>query len=281
MFERIRKFFTGPDQKRYIPMTKHYVFNETGNIMLCATADSIGEFNDDIKDSFIDVSVFFSAMTKAVHSTQNPVTGKPFSIYNYQAVKNILGQSGMFIELNVEEGVFSNKGVGTPMGKALIQRILNRKLPESRLGFLRGMFNGMGYQKIDTEKGAGLNKTQLKLCRSGHIFFVCELMLGLPQTSAVLVNIEPYSFNNRTRKAEKDAQDIFQLGKKDEKTHRHKGNLRYWKFKKRTYVFVPPKFLKKNITALRDADGKEFEDLVESIAGRLHTLTGEQLRSPA
>ncbi len=81
----------------YAPMTKHYVFNETGNIMLCATTDSIHEFDKDIKDSFIDVSVFFSAMTKAVHSTTNPVTGKPFSIYNYQAVKNILGQSEMLL----------------------------------------------------------------------------------------------------------------------------------------------------------------------------------------
>ena len=269
MLGKIWRYLTRRNHKvnppLYAPMIKHYVFNETGNIMLCATTDSIRHFDEDIKDSFIDVSVFFSAMTKAVHSTTNPVTGKPFSIYNYQAVKNILGQSGMFIEMNVEEGVFSNKGVGDPMGKAFVETILNRKFSESRLNFSKGMFNGMGYQKIDAEKGAGLNDTQRKLCRGGNIFFVCELMLGLPQTSTILVNIEPYSFNGRTQEEDEDAQDIFHLGKKNETTHQHKGNRRYWKYKKRTYLFVPPKFLKNNIATLRDADAPEFEDLIESI----------------
>ncbi len=131
MIRCIRRFFKKQNNKDsqpvYTPMKKHYVFNETGNIMLCSTSDSINNFDEDIKDSFIDLSVFFAAMTKAVHSTINPVTKKPFSIYNYQAVKNILSQSGMFVEMNVEEKRFRHRGVGESMGKDFIQTVLNRK----------------------------------------------------------------------------------------------------------------------------------------------------------
>lgn len=278
MFEWFRRLFTrhntqGENQSPDVPMTKHYVFNETGNIMLCATTDSINDFNDAIKDSFIDVSVFFTAMTKAVHSTTNPVTGKPFSIYNYQAVKHILSQSGMFVEMNVEEGVFSSTGVGAPMGKDLIQALLNRKFSESRLGFSQAMFNGMAFQEPDAEKRSGLNKEERKLCRNGNIFFICELLLGLPQTTAVLVNIRPSSIDGKTREKETDAQDLFSLGKLDDQAHQHKGNRRYWTFKKRTYLFLPPKFIKNNIAALRDADSIEYEDLITSIADRLKAAT--------
>ncbi|MGQ1786189.1 MULTISPECIES: hypothetical protein [unclassified Saccharicrinis] len=279
MFKKIWRYLKGNNDKEaqsyYTPMTKHYVFNETGNIMLCATTDSIQNFDQDIKDSFIDVSVFFTAMTKAVHSVKNDVTDKPFTIYNYQAVKNILNQSGMFIEMNVEEGVFSHKGVGGPMGKELIQTVLNRNFSDSKLNFSKSMFNGMAYQVKGVQDKQNLSDRDRKLCRSGNIFFICELLLGLPQTTAVLVNIESKSIDEKSQK-DNDAKDIFELGKVDERTHQYLGIEREWKFKKRTYLFAPPKFLKNNITALSDANAPEFDDLIEALADRLVKQVKEQ-----
>lgn len=268
-----------PARVGYMPMAKHYVFNETGNIMLCATADSIQDFDKDIRDSFMDVSVFFTAMTKAVHSTVNPATGKPFSIYNYQAVKNILNQSGMFIETNVEEGVFCSRGVGAPMGKDFIQTVLNRDFSESRLPFARAMFNGMGYQKVPSEKWKKLNQSEQKLCRSGNIFFVGELLMGLPQTSAILVSIEPHSINKETGETDADRQNIFGLGIKNETEHEHRHKSRYWIYKKRTYLFVPPRFFKHNVSALKAPDSQEFEDYVDFLAGRLEAAATGQIQS--
>lgn len=255
---------------QYVPLAKHYVFNETGNILLCATADSIQHFNEDIRNSFMDVSVFFTAMTKAVHSTVNPVTQKPFSIYNYQVLKNILNQSGMFVETNVEEGVFCSQGVGAPLGKDLIQAILNRDFSESQLHFSKGMFNGMRYQKVSSEQWQKMGNDERKFCRSGNIFFIGELLLGIPQTSAILVKIDPYTV---PKGPEEGRQDIFDLGNVnggDE--HEYQGVSRYWTYKKRTYLFVPPSFFKKNIARLKASDAQGFDDYVAFLAEQLQAV---------
>ncbi|WP_156968092.1 hypothetical protein [Desulfobacter vibrioformis] len=252
---------------QYLPLAKHYVFNETGNILLCATADSIQHFNEDIRNSFIDVSVFFTAMTKAVHSTINPVTQKPFSIYNYQVIKNVLNQSGMFVETNVEEGEFCSQGVGAPLGKELIQTILNRNFSEFQLHFSKGMFNGMGHQKVSSEQWQKMSKEERRFCRSGNIFFICELLLGVPQTSAIVVKIDPYTVS---KGPEEDRQNIFDLGNVNgEDEHEYQSASRHWTYKKRTYLFVPPSFFKSNIARLKTSDSQEFDSYVEFLAERL------------
>ena len=200
-------------QPIYTPITKHYVFNETGNIMLCATADSIQNFDTDLKSAFVDISVFFAAMTKAVTSTTNPVTGKPFSIFNYQAVKNILVESGLFIETNVEEGTFSHDGVGNALGKALFQHVLNREFSEKQLPFAKSMFNGMQYQRAKMAEQSEMTEAQQQLCRSGSIFFIGEHMVSMVKSDKAfgmlcgLINLSCIfnsdDFINRTVKNEK------------------------------------------------------------------------------
>ncbi|MDF2178077.1 hypothetical protein P2G88_07405 [Aliiglaciecola sp. CAU 1673] len=292
MLQRLWRWLSGKSEEEkseptlYVPMTKHYMFSETGNIMLCASKDSIQDFDKDIKDAFIDVTIFFSAMTKAIHSTINPVTQKPFSIYNYQAVKNVLSQSGMFIQLNVETGVFTSKDVGESLGKELVQKILNRNFSESRLAFSRGMFNAMGYQQPDEQEKQQLDARQLKFCQSGNIFFICESLLGLPQTTAILVNIEPYSGKEIETLADghgehfetdDDAQDVFSLGSKEERFHHPKGHCRMWRFKKRTYLFVPPRLLKNNAKFLSDVDSQDFDELINALALKLDETVKAQI----
>ncbi|NUZ11007.1 hypothetical protein HUZ36_09470 [Pseudoalteromonas sp. McH1-7] len=253
-------------QPIYTPITKHYVFNETGNIMLCATADSIQSFDVDLKSAFVDISVFFAAMTKAVTSTINPVTGKPFSIFNYQAVKNILAGSGLFIETNVEEGTFSHDGVGNSLGKALFQHILNREFSEKQLPFAKSMFNGMQYQSARAAEQSSMSEEQKKLCRSGSIFFIGELLMGVPQTSAILLSIEPQSVADTPSDTQSDWQDLFSLVGLDETRHQAKHIVRHWKFKKRTYLFVPPQFIAHGVAGLGDLANADFEEYSRTLA---------------
>lgn len=269
IFRKTKKSKNSVNDIPYLPMAKHYVFNETGNIMLCATADSIRNFDEDIKDSFIEVSIFFTAMTKALHTTENPITLKPFSIYNYQAVKNVLSQSGMFIEINVEERQFGSEKVGASLGKELIQTLLNRKFSESQLNFPNSMFNGMNYQVNCAKKQDFKDKEVQKTCRSGNIFFVCELLMGLPQTTAILVDLKPESRIKDKDEKDKDSKSIFDLAKIDEKKHIPQGKIRNWNYKKRTYLFIPPKFLKRNLENVTDTHSPEFDDLVELLKERL------------
>ncbi|WP_462154300.1 hypothetical protein [Pseudoalteromonas piscicida] len=253
-------------QPIYTPITKHYVFNETGNIMLCATADSIQSFDTDLKSAFVDISVFFAAMTKAVTSTTNPVTGKPFSIFNYQAVKNILVESGLFIETNVEEGTFSHDGVGNTLGKALFQHVLNREFSEKQLPFAKSMLNGMQYQRAKMAEQSEMTEAQQQLCRSGSIFFIGELLMGVPQTSAILLSIEPQSIAQSTGDTESDWQDLFSLAGLDEDKHQPKHIVRHWKFKKRTYLFVPPQFISHAVAGLGEQSNIDFEEYSRKLA---------------
>lgn len=250
----------------YQPLPKYYMFNETGNIMLCTSEKNISGFDEDIKNSFIDVTVFFSAMSKALHTTKNPLTNKSYSLYNYQAVKNILLSSGMFVEVNVEEGTFSSEKVGESLGKQFLQHALNRHFGDVHLPFSRAMFNGMRYQQqlgkkanIDADSKDGL------YFRGGSIFFICEILMGIPQTTAVLLSIEPNSAKNADAvdKGKNEIESMFDLGIQQEEPEEGHGIARSWTFKKRSYLFIPPQFLAKNSAYLAKGDCAEMDTLVE------------------
>lgn len=91
--------------------------------------------------------------------------------------------SGLFVETNVEEGVFKSVRVGSDLGKDFIQKILNRDFSESRLHFSKAMFNGIKYQNtqkkmMDLVSDWGdLNKKeqldyQRNFNQNGSIFFI-------------------------------------------------------------------------------------------------------------
>lgn len=256
----------------YQPLPKYYMFNETGNIMLCTSEKNISGFDEDIKNSFIDVTVFFSAMSKAIHTTQNPKTNKPYSIYNYQAVKSILLSSGMFVEVNVEEGIFRSQKVGESMGKEFLQHVLNRNFGDVHLPFSRAMFNGMRYQQ-QLAKNANIpfGSNEAMYFRGGSIFFICEILMGIPQTTAVLISIEPDSAKNQEaiEKGLNEVESMFELGVKQETGEDSHGITRSWIFKKRSYLFTPPRFLAQNSGHLARGDSPEMDSLVERFKANL------------
>ncbi|MEW6992460.1 hypothetical protein AADZ91_17480 [Colwelliaceae bacterium 6441] len=264
-----------PEKKKhvvsvYCPLKKYYVFNETGNIMLCTTEDINQEFDIDIKDAFIDISVFFSAMTKALAVSTNPDTGKPFSIYNSYAVEKILNASGMFVEVQSQEDTFESKGVGETLGNEFIEKVLSRKLDVSKLGFSRAMFRGMKEQQIDNGKTS----------KNGQIFFVCEKLMGLPQITAILVSLSQNSvegIKNGERKEIKLVQEdsfanVLELGERNESLHQsaEDGPIeRKWLFTKKVYIFISPKVSSRNITNFNNTNTPEYEDWVEGLSAAL------------
>lgn len=279
----------------YEPLPKYYVFNETGNIMLCTTQADVSNLSDDFRTICAEISVFFAAMTKAIHSVTNPLTDKPYSIYNYQAVKNVMLNSGMFIEVNQQNVMFSSKQVGEGLNKDLMQTILGREFGESKLNFTQGMFQAMDAQALSDksivdkvkqhakgdESESVLLKQQQKAKqdnRAGSIFFVCESLLGMPQISTILVNITPASVHSSQSemqkvKKEDDFADFFKLSFKDEQKHTNQGRPRQWMFKKRTYIFVPPKFLKRYINDIDEVDDPDFDAFIEKMRTGLKQMS--------
>ena len=262
------------DTDQYRPITKHYIFNETGNILLSCTEDGLNAFDDHIRGAFSDVSVFFVAMTQAMACTENPQTGKPFSIYNYQAIRSILNQSSFFVETNVQEMEFSSKNVGSALGKDFVEQILDRRFEGSSLAFTNAMFNGMSYQIKDRQGERISGASSLVGQQSGNLFFVCELLMGIPQISAILIKIEPGSDKDLDQKLNDHAfstpsQDIYALGNKDSRQHSNEGIQRHWHYKKRTYLFIPPQLISSNAAQLQAYGDDVMSDLVLGLADQL------------
>ena len=230
------------------------------------------QLDGELKTAFVDISVFFAAMTKALASTENPITKRPYTLFNYQAVKNVLADSGLFVETNVEQGTFSHEGVGRSLTKAWLQQVLNRDFDDHPLAFSKAMFNGMRYQHAEPSQQQALDEQQKQLCRGGSIFLIGELLLGVPQTSAVLLKVEPLSVNADAQVTESDPQDIFSLAALDESRHQAKHKVRHWRFKKRTYLFVPPKYITHAATGLGSSEHGEFANMVALLSDSLAKL---------
>ncbi len=287
--ERFRRFifgFSPPPKPLYIPQKKYYLFNETGNILICASAERVIGFDSYIKDAFTDVSVFLAAMTKALaskhltskESEKSASKIKSLSIYNYQAMKNMFAHSAMFVQTNAEYGFFTSKYVGETLGKEFVETALGKSFDERSLSFTRGMFNGMRYQQ-------DINFDKSDYARGGHVFFICEMLNGLPTTSVVLISIENISGKtvgsnpNKSELTDRESGiDILEYGsvaeaeyemtvkngleKKPDGIKKAYTLSRTWRFRKRTYLFIPPNFLK-NATRITQLDMIEgYDDLV-------------------
>ena len=95
-----------------IQATKYYVFNETGNIMMASTDNSSEVIQQSVRDVFAEVAVFFAATTKAITTTMNPAQGQPYTIYNYTALQNVIGGSGLFVQVTEEDVSYTSQSVG-------------------------------------------------------------------------------------------------------------------------------------------------------------------------
>jgi len=258
----------------YHPLPKYYLFNETGNILVCTSELRVAEFDKYVKDAFMDVSVFFSAMSKALalHDAEQDEEGG-YALYDFDAMEAIFSHSGLFVATNTEQGYLVSRKVGETLGKRFVQTVLGRSFDDRSLSFTRGMFSGM--KQLEHTKG---NRNQT--VRSGHAFFICEMLNGLPTTSVVLVSIERISGEEK-RDADRLALsnqekgiDIFEYGTIQEKGY--KGNcktVRKWLYQKRTYLFVPPNFMKNARRVLDATDLDGYEDLVSALTEHINSAT--------
>lgn len=274
IFQRIRNWFLGEKpiaQPIMRPLPKYYLFNETGNILICSSAQSMQAFETNVKEAFIDVSVFFSAMTKALALHKDEKGEQGYSIFDIDAMETMFAKSGMFVETTSEQGFFVSTKVGESLGKNFIQTVLGRTFDERSLSFTRGMFSGM--RKFEQE-----SQKRKETVRSGHVFFICEVLNGLPTTSVVLVSIDRNSGEQADEQSDKTKLqlknqsagiDIFELGEKQERDHKNKGKQRRWIYQKRSYIFIPPNFINNASRVLNADDHHAYEDLVNKLSSHI------------
>jgi hypothetical protein len=171
-----------PKNPHNIEATKYYVFNQTGNIMMSSTIDSNTPISEEVQKIFAEVSVFFAGMSRAMSTTLNPITGKPYSLYNYAALKSVIKGSGLFVHVTEEDVTHTSKSGGATFSKELIESLLGLATGTGALGFATSMIHSIGKEGLTIS--ASNDHTDNKVC---NIVFVCEYLLGMPSVSAIVV----------------------------------------------------------------------------------------------
>lgn len=240
-----------------IQATKRYVYNETGNIMLATTDSTSDQIQQDVRDVFAEVSVFFAAMTRAMATAINPDTGKNYSIYDYAAIEGIVNGSGLFIQVSEEDVVHKIDSWGVTVSKALIEGILGLATGSGELAFAQAMVNSIG--KRGLQIGASSDKTDTRV---GTIVFVCEYLLGMPIVSALVVYI--------------DSQQAGQQFKLGPCVNEHSGSLKLTMHKD-TYMFVTPNAIRKYsgdlLSVESDLQYLELVDYLQDLVERKPNVT--------
>ena len=228
--------------------TKTFAVSATGNLFIASTLnggeDSTVELTDSAREAFSQVSVFFAAMTKAIAE-------KGKSLYDYDAIDQVISQSGMFVKVSQMDYKLTTSKSGVELSKELVQTIMAgfsgnmAKVGES----LTGMVSSMGAEgiKFSREK----RKEEAKVA---SLIFVCEYLMGAISITPILVASELGKL-----KAVLKAGPCFKA---------QKSKLTY-ELTKFQYLFVPPKFMEEAVDINNAMDNPDFLELVADLASTI------------
>jgi len=167
-----------------------YCFNQTGNFLISSTFGK-----DDTKDlqkvipkncwqEFSRAAVFLAAMTKAMALGTKQKKAK--SLYDYDAIANIINKSGLWIQMTEEEVNHQSDAVGADFSTELIQGLLGLMLPEASIAkFSTTMMQSMGKEAVRISGEHQTSSTKL-----ANMIIVCENLFGVPFICMILVNID-------------------------------------------------------------------------------------------
>ncbi|MEL6539096.1 MAG: hypothetical protein AAFQ98_27005 [Bacteroidota bacterium] len=237
------------------PATKMFAVSATGNLFVASTLNggegSDPDLTDSAKTAFGQVSIFFAAMTKSIASTKNPKTGKPYSIYDYEALDSVIRKSGMFIQVGQNDYSFQTDSWGVTLSSELVSVLM--------AGFTGDMVTiGRSLAPLVSSFGSEgfklANESSSESSQIGALVFVCEYLLGAVSITPILV----YADLQKNH-------DAFKAGPC---FNAEAGSLTY-DLHKRQYLFVPPEFTQEAVTINEAMDNDEFKILVSKLTASL------------
>ena len=255
-----------------VEAVKHYVFNQTGNIMLSSTDTTSDTIQQSVRDVFNEVSVFFAAMTKAISETVNPL-GPPnadgslpyYSLYNYDALESVIDGSGYFVHVTEEDVSYSTKSWGADFSKELLEALLGLATGSGEMAFASAMVASMGQEGLNISGQSSSRTSQV-----GNIVFVCEYLLGMPIVSALVVTADSTTVSQSFK-----AGPCFSEQTSTTTMTCHKD----------TYMFVPPTFIRQYAgdlnTGMNDPNYLNLIMQLQGLVERTPALTGGVWEVPA
>nr|WP_299384787.1 hypothetical protein [Allomuricauda sp.] len=241
------------------PTVKHYVFNETGNIMIASTEPITSDIDPNAKALFEEVAVFFAALTKAITSTKRPGATAPYkptdyyTIYDYVPLENIVNRSGLFVNVHREDLTYSLTSTTVSINLQFVEALLGVALTDGvGAEALMNTLKAMGKQATFS-----YNRTK-KTQKIGNILFVCEYLLGMPIVSVLYFYLD-----------EEDTHTVVKFSPCFTAVHDDKSMTVH----KDTFLFVVPSWIRKYAGDLSSiANDVEYKKLVNELESFISTM---------
>jgi hypothetical protein len=213
-----------PDPKsNTVESPRYVILNETGNILVASHHDPSQKLPDCVEKMFLEAVSSLCLITRAVASTIDPETQRPFSIYDQYALERVLAGHPLFVHMGQETKEYK------------IRR--NRDFIEKTSNDLFGVHNSHAVNKkmsviynsmiVEAQDSRRRTKARTKGTRVGHLTLFCEDMMGVPVISAVLIHIDYDDSVKLTKQAKKSAWNL---------------TTEMISFRKDTYLYHSPAF---------------------------------------
>ena len=243
-----RNHFSGSDAASTQPATKQFVVNATGNLFVATTLSSAtdpGKISPEAEKAFAQVSVFYSALTKAMAEADK-------SLFDFEALNNLISRSGMFVKVTKSEIEFSSESYGLTLGSDLIKALLGFT---GGLGAIANSLTGL-MQSVGKEAVELSAKEDNKTTRVGTIIFVCEYLLGMVSIAPIVVSVDI-----------NEAKNNYKAGP----CLKYESAKTKIDLEKETYLFVPPTFIEEAAALNKAMENEEFKELVEKMKRDINT----------
>ncbi len=221
-------------EEKEIP--KYYTFDERGHIMVVTTSKDSDNISPEVSKTFQKVIVFFAAWTAALSK-------KGKTLFDYDAVKSIITNSGFFIDTGMEKRSFHSESTSASLDTTIIQDVLGNGITGGGIAIAKRVLATIGntinvsFDKKETEK---------EIC---HLLFICESLMGMPIVSISLFHtkLSQYSWVSKT--------NCSQVSR----------NAIDFKFDSDDFLFADPDYIDK---FTKDFEGSpEFDQLIDKLAG--------------
>lgn len=141
-----------------------FSMNATGNIF-CTTTSGMENLSEEAKKYFDSVTVLFVAITKAMGE-------KKKSLFDYEALTQVVRQSGFFAEVQKYRKTLDIKAGSLSVDTQIIQQLLPAIKEGRAMEIAKGVLSGLN--------GEFKARAEDKTVQIGHILFICEEIFGSP-----------------------------------------------------------------------------------------------------
>lgn len=220
---------------------RYYTFDEKGHIMAVTTSKGTDDVTPAVRETFQKVMVFFGAWTAAL-------ARKKFSLYDYDAVKQMISSSGFFVSMGSKARSYHSDSTKVSLNTSIIGAVLGpgitgggMAIAQKALARIGGKINdGFSEQKTDKE--------------IAHLLFICESLMGIPIVTISLYHtkLEQFGWVQKTNCEKVSRQTID------------------FKFHSDDYLFVDPNYINKFTADFEKSDS--YEKLIDELAKTLDGL---------